>query len=89
VPHDHLVLTTGEELRELVFGHRPLLKVLLVLNLPLIPIWVKILRIPHPGLFPLILLLCLIGAYSLNDNLRKLLIWSFWYLWIVDERIRV
>jgi putative tricarboxylic transport membrane protein len=35
---------------------------LLVLNLPLIPIWVKILRIPYPVLFPLILLFCLIGA---------------------------
>jgi putative tricarboxylic transport membrane protein len=41
---------------------------LLVLNLPLIGIWVKILRIPYELLFPIILLLCLIGAYSLNNN---------------------
>jgi putative tricarboxylic transport membrane protein len=41
---------------------------LLILNLPLIGIWVKILRIPYPILFPLILLFCLIGVYSLNNN---------------------
>ncbi len=41
---------------------------LLVLNLPLIGLWVKILKIPYPILFPLILLFCLIGSYSLNSN---------------------
>ncbi len=41
---------------------------LLVLNLPLIGLWVKILKVPYPVLFPLILLFCLIGAYSLNNN---------------------
>jgi len=41
---------------------------LLVLNLPLIGLWVQILKIPYPVLFPLILLFCLIGAYSLNNN---------------------
>jgi putative tricarboxylic transport membrane protein len=39
---------------------------LLVLNLPLIPLWVKVLKIPYPILFPLILIFCLIGVYSLN-----------------------
>ncbi len=41
---------------------------LLVLNLPLIGLWVKILKIPYRFLFPLILLFCLVGAYSLNNN---------------------
>ena len=41
---------------------------LLVLNLPLIGIWVQILKVPYPILFPLILLFCLIGAYSLNNS---------------------
>lgn len=41
---------------------------LLVLNLPLIGMWVRILKIPYPILFPLILLFCLIGSYSLNNN---------------------
>jgi len=41
---------------------------LLVLNLPLIGLWIKVLEIPYKFLFPLILLFCLIGAYSLNWN---------------------
>jgi putative tricarboxylic transport membrane protein len=45
---------------------------LLVLNLPLIGIWVKILKIPYPVLFPLILLFCLIGVYSLNNNVGEM-----------------
>ncbi len=45
---------------------------LLVLNLPLIGIWVKILKIPYPVLFPLILLFCLIGVYSLNNNIGEM-----------------
>jgi len=40
---------------------------LLVLNLPLIGMWVKVLKIPYKILFPLILLFCLIGAYSINN----------------------
>jgi putative tricarboxylic transport membrane protein len=39
---------------------------LLVLNLPLIGIWVQLLKVPYRILFPLILLFCLIGVYSVN-----------------------
>lgn len=39
---------------------------LLVLNLPLIPLWVQVLKVPYPILFPLILVFCLVGVYSLN-----------------------
>jgi putative tricarboxylic transport membrane protein len=42
---------------------------LLVLNLPLIGLWVHVLRIPYPILFPLIVLFCLIGAYSISNNI--------------------
>jgi putative tricarboxylic transport membrane protein len=42
---------------------------LLALNLPLIGIWVRILRIPYKILFPLILLFCLIGAYAVGGNI--------------------
>jgi len=42
---------------------------LLVLNLPLIGLWVHVLRVPYPFLFPLIVLFCLIGAYSINNNI--------------------
>jgi putative tricarboxylic transport membrane protein len=41
---------------------------LLLLNLPLIGIWVKILKIPYHTLFPLILLFTLIGSYSTSSN---------------------
>ncbi len=41
---------------------------LLILNLPLIGIWVKILKIPYKILFPLILLFCLIGVYSVSNS---------------------
>ena len=41
---------------------------LLVLNLPLIPLWVQVLRVPDRVLYPLILLFCLVGAYCVNNN---------------------
>ena len=47
---------------------------LLILNLPLIGLWVKILKIPYLFLFPMIILLCFIGVYSLNSNVYELLI---------------
>jgi putative tricarboxylic transport membrane protein len=37
---------------------------LLVLNLPLIGMWVQLLRVPYRTLFPLILFFCLVGAFS-------------------------
>jgi putative tricarboxylic transport membrane protein len=40
---------------------------LLVLNLPLIGMWVKVLQIPYKILFPLILLFCLIGSFTINN----------------------
>ena len=47
---------------------------LLVLNLPLIGIWVRLLKTPYAILFPLILLFCLIGVYSLNANVAEIVI---------------
>jgi putative tricarboxylic transport membrane protein len=41
---------------------------LVVLNLPLIGIWIKLLTVPYRVLFPAILLFCCIGSYSLNNN---------------------
>ena len=41
---------------------------LLVLNLPLIGLWVQVLRIPYGVLFPLILLCCIIGVYSVSNS---------------------
>ncbi len=53
---------------------------LLVLNLPLIGLWVKVLKVPYPILFPLILLFCLIGAYSLNNSTAQVLFMVFFGL---------
>jgi len=47
---------------------------LLVLNLPLIPMWVKVLKVPYYLLYPLILLFCLIGAYSLDNTVADVII---------------
>ncbi len=47
---------------------------LLVFNLPLIGLWVQILRVPYKTLFPLILLFCLIGAYSVDYSVFDVLI---------------
>jgi putative tricarboxylic transport membrane protein len=42
--------------------------ILLILNLPLISLWVQILKVPYKTLFPLILLFCVIGAYSVENS---------------------
>jgi putative tricarboxylic transport membrane protein len=47
---------------------------LLVLNLPLIPLWVMVLRVPYYLLYPLILLFCMIGAYSIGNNKADVII---------------
>jgi putative tricarboxylic transport membrane protein len=41
---------------------------LIVLNLPLIGIWIKLLTVPYRMLFPAILAFCCIGLYTLNNN---------------------
>ena len=40
---------------------------LLVINLPLVGLWVQLLRVPYRLLFPAILIFCYIGVYSLNN----------------------
>jgi putative tricarboxylic transport membrane protein len=41
---------------------------LLLLNLPLVGLWVQLLRIPYRVMFPIVLLLCVVGTYSANKN---------------------
>jgi len=41
---------------------------LLVLNLPLVGLWVRLLRVPYRWLFPSIIMFCCIGNYSVNNN---------------------
>ena len=42
--------------------------ILVVLNLPMIGVWVQLLRVPYRWLFPAILVFCCIGVYSINNN---------------------
>jgi putative tricarboxylic transport membrane protein len=42
---------------------------LLLLNLPLIGLWVKLLRAPYPLLAPLILTFVIVGSYSVNNSI--------------------
>jgi putative tricarboxylic transport membrane protein len=46
---------------------------LIVLNLPLIGIWIKLLSVPYRWLFPAIVLFCAVGVYSTNNNT-----WDVW-----------
>ncbi len=46
---------------------------LVILNLPLIRIWIRLLTIPYRLLFPAILLFCCIGTYSVNNSMFDVL----------------
>jgi len=47
---------------------------LVLLNLPLIGVWVQILRVPYALLYVFIVLLCQIGAYSVNNSVTDVLL---------------
>src|SRR5262249_9566635 len=41
---------------------------LLIINLPLVGMWVKLLKVPYRLMFPSIILFCCIGIYSINNS---------------------
>jgi len=47
--------------------------ILIILNLPMIRIWVQLLRVPYRWLYPAIIVFCCIGVYSINGNP-----WDIW-----------
>lgn len=47
---------------------------LLLLNLPLIGMWVRLLKVPYSFLFPFIFLFCLVGAYTVGNNIQDVYI---------------
>ncbi|MGH9915106.1 tripartite tricarboxylate transporter permease [Phyllobacterium sp. TAF24] len=53
---------------------------LILLNLPLIGLWVKLLTIPYYMLFPAIIAFCAIGVYSVNSNVFDLFAVAFFGL---------
>lgn len=54
--------------------------ILLVLNFPLIKIWISFLKIPYHLLYPLIVFVCFIGVYSIGNNINDIFILSFFIL---------
>jgi putative tricarboxylic transport membrane protein len=48
--------------------------ILIILNLPLVGIFVNLLRVPFRTLFPIILLICLVGTYSVNLSTFELIV---------------
>ncbi len=58
---------------------------LVILNLPLVGLWVKLLKVPYRVLFPAIVLFCSIGVYSLNYNVFDIYIMAIFgiigYFW--------
>ncbi len=44
---------------------------LLVLNLPLVGVWARMMKIPNRLLIPLILAFCLVGVYTVNNNIGE------------------
>jgi putative tricarboxylic transport membrane protein len=50
---------------------------LVVLNLPLVGIWVKLLRVPYRLLYPAIIVFCCIGAYTINSKSFDLFVMAF------------
>jgi putative tricarboxylic transport membrane protein len=45
---------------------------LLLLNLPLVGLWVRLLSVPYRFLFPAILVFCCIGVFTINNNVFDL-----------------
>ena len=45
---------------------------LLLLNVPLVRIWLSVFRIKYSSLFPAILFFCCVGSYSINNNLHDI-----------------
>jgi putative tricarboxylic transport membrane protein len=53
---------------------------LLVINLPLIGLWVKLLQVPYRMMFPAIMIFCCIGIYSINNSTSDVLFTAFFGL---------
>ena len=62
---------------------------LVILNLPLIPLWVRVLKIPVNLLSVLILIFCFLGTYSINGNTSDVVItFAFGVLGYVLKRLQ-
>ncbi|MEI6877235.1 MAG: tripartite tricarboxylate transporter permease, partial [Spirochaetota bacterium] len=46
--------------------------ILLIMNLPMANLWAKVARVPYKLLAPLILLICMVGVFSVNRNINEM-----------------
>jgi putative tricarboxylic transport membrane protein len=53
---------------------------LLIINLPLIGVWVRLLKVPYRLMFPSILIFCCIGMYSINNSGEDVILTAFFGL---------
>ncbi|MBX9740150.1 MAG: tripartite tricarboxylate transporter permease [Beijerinckiaceae bacterium] len=53
---------------------------LLVINLPLIGLWIRLLKVPYRMMFPAIMIFCCIGIYSVNNSTSDVLFTAFFGL---------
>jgi putative tricarboxylic transport membrane protein len=51
--------------------------ILLIMNLPMVPLFALSLRISYSILYPIIIVICMIGVYSLNNS-----IFDIWMMWV-------
>lgn len=50
---------------------------LIVLNLPMIGIWIRLLRMPYRMMFPAIVGFCCVGTYTINANFTDVMVMAF------------
>ena len=62
--------------------------ILLILNLPLVGLWVRLSTIPYPILAPMILVICMVGAYSTRSSLFDIWVCALFGLlgWVMRRR---
>ncbi len=63
---------------------------LVVLNLPLVGVWVKLLQVPYKILYPAILVFCSVGVYTLNYNVFDIFVTAaFGFIGYVWAKLKV
>ena len=62
--------------------------ILLILNLPLVGLWVRLSTVPYPILAPIILVICMVGAYSTRNSMFDVWVCALFGLlgWIMRAR---
>jgi putative tricarboxylic transport membrane protein len=61
---------------------------LVIINLPLVGLWVRLLRVPYRHLFPMIVIFCCIGIYSVNNAPFDVFMTALWGLigyWLIKH----